>query len=587
MGTARRMARAGRGGCCNVHHAGFPDACSEPAVRCAHASLRWRARTSAAPPARPCPPTRRLPLRAPPPPAAACRVASAGGWRAARPAARSGCSGLPPGASSRRAARQTAARARPRRRARARVDRARGWPCSAASRSSSSGSPCGRPRPRRESIRHARDLAPSTVVATDGRTIATFARAGRTWTPLADISPAVVAALLATEDRRFYQHGGLDLRRTIGAVLRTIGGTTQGGSTLTQQLARNLYPERIGRSRSLIRKVKEAITAWTHRVRLHQGRDSRGVPQLGPVPLQRRRRGPRGADLFRRPGGPPRHAPGRPPRRRAERDGVVQPGPAPRGGAAAARRGSGEPRHGRRDDARPGPRARRASARAALRAPERCPATARRTLSRPCGSRPRRGPRAEGLNLYGDGLTIHTTLDLRMQEAAIAAVVSAGDALQDVADVEWGRASRAPARHDDRRLLGRPPRDGPVLALLATTRRDLVDAFVRESAAFQTATDAGVDARARARQPPRGRPVPRRRSGPPRRASRPASSPSTPRPAACSRTSAAATRGAAPFDHVASARRQPGLARSSRSSTPARSRRASGPTTRSPTSPSR
>ncbi|MDP3414207.1 MAG: transglycosylase domain-containing protein, partial [Polaromonas sp.] len=78
---------------------------------------------------------------------------------------------------------------------------------------------------------------------------------------LADISPNVVAALISTEDHRFYDHHGLDFTRIGGAVLSTFGGDLQGGSTITQQLARNLYPEEVGRSRSLTRKFKEIITA--------------------------------------------------------------------------------------------------------------------------------------------------------------------------------------------------------------------------------------------------------------------------------------------------------------------------------------
>ncbi|MGH8846213.1 MAG: transglycosylase domain-containing protein, partial [Polaromonas sp.] len=49
---------------------------------------------------------------------------------------------------------------------------------------------------------------------------------------------------------------------TASAVLHTFSGDTQGGSTITQQLARNLYPEQVGRARSLTRKLKEVITAF-------------------------------------------------------------------------------------------------------------------------------------------------------------------------------------------------------------------------------------------------------------------------------------------------------------------------------------
>ncbi|MEF1574657.1 biosynthetic peptidoglycan transglycosylase, partial [Neisseria gonorrhoeae] len=55
---------------------------------------------------------------------------------------------------------------------------------------------------------------------------------------------------------------GIDLRRTIAAVLHTFSGDRQGGSTITQQLARNLYPDEVGRAPTLTRKVKELITAF-------------------------------------------------------------------------------------------------------------------------------------------------------------------------------------------------------------------------------------------------------------------------------------------------------------------------------------
>jgi penicillin-binding protein 1A len=110
-------------------------------------------------------------------------------------------------------------------------------------------------------MRKVREQQPSTVLSSDGKTLATLRRANREWVPLSAISPSVVEALLATEDQRFYDHHGLDVRRTLGAAWATFRGRLQGGSTITQQLARNMYPEEIGRAPTLERKVKEAITA--------------------------------------------------------------------------------------------------------------------------------------------------------------------------------------------------------------------------------------------------------------------------------------------------------------------------------------
>jgi penicillin-binding protein 1A len=110
-------------------------------------------------------------------------------------------------------------------------------------------------------IRKAKSEAPAIVMSADGKELAMFKRANRDWVKLADISPNVLEALVATEDRRFYQHHGMDFTRILSAALHTVTGDREGGSTITQQLARNLYPEEIGRAPTLTRKIKEAITA--------------------------------------------------------------------------------------------------------------------------------------------------------------------------------------------------------------------------------------------------------------------------------------------------------------------------------------
>ena len=110
-------------------------------------------------------------------------------------------------------------------------------------------------------IRKAKSEQPTIVMSADGKELATFKRANRDWVKLADISPNVITALVATEDRRFYEHHGMDFKRTASAALHTFTGDREGGSTITQQLARNLYPEDIGRAPTITRKIKEAITA--------------------------------------------------------------------------------------------------------------------------------------------------------------------------------------------------------------------------------------------------------------------------------------------------------------------------------------
>lgn len=110
-------------------------------------------------------------------------------------------------------------------------------------------------------IRKSRLEQPAQVMSEDGKLLAEYKWANRAWVPLKDIAPAVVTALIATEDHRFYDHFGLDWRRMLGAAWYTLQGKRQGGSTLTQQLARNLYPNEVGRAPTLNRKLKEAVTA--------------------------------------------------------------------------------------------------------------------------------------------------------------------------------------------------------------------------------------------------------------------------------------------------------------------------------------
>ena len=122
--------------------------------------------------------------------------------------------------------------------------------------------------PSTADIRKAKSEIPAQLMSADGKLLAEYRWANREWVALNRISPHVVNALIATEDHRFYEHSGMDFRRTASSVVHTLRGDPQGGSTITQQLARNLFPEEIGRSRTITRKLKEAITAfkieWTY-----------------------------------------------------------------------------------------------------------------------------------------------------------------------------------------------------------------------------------------------------------------------------------------------------------------------------------
>ena len=103
----------------------------------------------------------------------------------------------------------------------------------------------------------------SKLYAADGRFITEIGLERRTLVPLRDIPVVVRQAFQITEDKRFYQHAGIDWYRVMGAGLHNIrsGGYGQGFSTLTMQLARNVFPERISREKTLVRKLKEAKVA--------------------------------------------------------------------------------------------------------------------------------------------------------------------------------------------------------------------------------------------------------------------------------------------------------------------------------------
>lgn len=99
----------------------------------------------------------------------------------------------------------------------------------------------------------------SRLLDNHGEVIATFSPTGSTSekVTLADISPMLVKATLAVEDRKFYDHPGFDLKGMARAVLVNLQhmDSKQGASTLTQQLARNLY---LSHEKTFTRKLKEA-----------------------------------------------------------------------------------------------------------------------------------------------------------------------------------------------------------------------------------------------------------------------------------------------------------------------------------------
>lgn len=100
------------------------------------------------------------------------------------------------------------------------------------------------------------------IYTSDGKLIRNlFSEEHRISVKLNEISPHVLNALIAAEDIRFYQHSGID-PKALFAIVKDMarGKKARGGSTVTMQLARNLY-DQIGRERTIIRKLKEMVVA--------------------------------------------------------------------------------------------------------------------------------------------------------------------------------------------------------------------------------------------------------------------------------------------------------------------------------------
>jgi penicillin-binding protein 1A len=102
------------------------------------------------------------------------------------------------------------------------------------------------------------------VLSEDGVLLGKISIENRTWTEYKDLSPYLINALIATEDIRFQRHSGIDIRGLGRAAVKTVlmGQGTGGGSTITQQLAKQLYPRDTARNSSLMRKIKLSVSKF-------------------------------------------------------------------------------------------------------------------------------------------------------------------------------------------------------------------------------------------------------------------------------------------------------------------------------------
>ena len=116
-----------------------------------------------------------------------------------------------------------------------------------------------------ELLENPRSKLASEIITSDGKVLGKFYQENRTHTEYEDLSPDLVNALVATEDERFYQHSGVDFKALVRAVVNL--GKDGGGSTITQQLAKQLFHEP---ARSIPERIKQKFKEWVIAARLER-----------------------------------------------------------------------------------------------------------------------------------------------------------------------------------------------------------------------------------------------------------------------------------------------------------------------------
>jgi len=342
--------------------------------------------------------------------------------------------------------------------------------------------------PKIEDVRQARVARPTVVLSGDGRELASFEQGLQEKVPLSQVSPNVINALVATEDHRFYEHHGVDFTRIGGALMANLHGDAQGGSTITQQLARNMFPHEIGSARNINRKLKELITAF--KIENTYSKPEILEAYLNTVPFLYNTYGIEMAarTYFNKPAsrlseteaatlvgmlkGTAYYNPVTNPERSLARRNVVLAQMQKAGVINAARYAqlvrrplgvhfTRQAEHSGKDD--------------------HFTAYVRKWLVD--------WAEKNDVDLAQDGLVVQTTLDYDLQQAALAAVERQAGALQAIADVEWAHSWPIEARSTDTYLNMRE--EVTPFQYYWQSHGELLDAFVRESGEYRHAVDGG------------------------------------------------------------------------------------------------
>ena len=344
--------------------------------------------------------------------------------------------------------------------------------------------------PSEQSLLEVRVAEPSTLLSADGKPLATYRRLKQKRVRLDEVSPHAVRALIATEDRRFFEHHGIDPLRIVMAAVQTVKGNIQGGSTITQQLARNLFPEEIGRDRTLNRKVKEVITAirierlytkpqiletylntvpFLYNVvgiemaaRTYFDKSASELDQLESATLVGMLKGSR---VYNPVLNPERaHA-----RRNVVLASMVSDGQMTEAHYQSLREKPMQVRFNRQPiPAGPAPHFAEHVRKWLIEWADR-----------------------NDYDLYADGLAVHTTIDSALQDAALQAVERQADMLQTIADVEWGMSSARAASTTPEAYAKLRSKVTP-FEHFWKTHKDFLDACVRETPEYGAALQAGA-----------------------------------------------------------------------------------------------
>lgn len=114
--------------------------------------------------------------------------------------------------------------------------------------------------PELDAVKHYQPKEPLTIYSSDGVIIGTYGDERRAFTPIDQFPKVLKDAVIAAEDKRFYEHWGVDVVGVGRAMMSNLrGGHKQGASTITQQVARNFY---LTNERTLTRKFNEALLAY-------------------------------------------------------------------------------------------------------------------------------------------------------------------------------------------------------------------------------------------------------------------------------------------------------------------------------------